>query len=37
MNKNLRRTIMKRSKFKNKAKKTKNPLDIVNYREQRNV
>ena len=27
---------MKRSKLKNKANKTKNPLDIVNYKKQRN-
>ena len=36
MNNNLRRAIMKRSKLKNKANKTKNPLDIVNYKKQRN-
>ena len=35
MNKNLRRAIMKRSKLKNKANKTKTPLDITNYKEQR--
>ena len=27
---------MKRSKLKNKANKTKNPLDIMNYKKQRN-
>ena len=27
---------MKRSKFKNKANKTKNPLDLINYKKQRN-
>ena len=36
MNKYLRRAIMKRSKLKNKANKTKHPLDIVNYKKQRN-
>ena len=36
MNKNLRRAIMKRSKRKNKANKTKHPLDIMNYKKQRN-
>ena len=30
MNKNLRRAIMERSKLKNKANKTKNPLDRMN-------
>ena len=27
---------MKRSKVKNKANKTKNPLDIMNFKKQRN-
>ena len=36
MNKNFRRAIMKRSNLKNKANKTKNPLDIMNYKKQRN-
>ena len=36
MNKNLRRAIMKRSKLKNKVNKTKNPLDIMNYKKQHN-
>ena len=35
MKKNLRRAIIKRSKLKNKANKTKNPLDIMNYKKQR--
>ena len=34
-NNNLRRAIMKRSKLKNKANKTKNPLDIMNYKKQK--
>ena len=33
MNKNLRRAIMKRSKLKNKANKTKHPLDIMYYKK----
>ena len=36
MSNNLRRAIMKRSKLKYKANKSKHPLDIVNYKEQRN-
>ena len=36
MNKNLRETIMKRSKLKNKDNKTKIPLDIMNSRKQSN-
>ena len=36
MNNNLRRATMKSSKLKNKANKTKNPLDIMNYKKQRN-
>ena len=36
VNKPLRQAIMKRSKLKNKAKKTKNPSDIKNYKKQRN-
>ena len=35
--KNLRKAIMKRSRLKNKAKRTKAPVDIVNYKKQRNV
>ena len=33
----LRQAIMKRSKLKNKANKTKNHLDIRNYKKQRNI
>ena len=36
MNKTLRRAIMKRSKLENKGNKTKNALDIVIYKKQRN-
>ena len=36
MNKFLRRAIMKRSKLKNKANKTKHPVDIKMYKKQRN-
>ena len=36
MNKFLRRAIMKRSKLKNKANKTKHPVDIKMYQKQRN-
>ena len=36
MNKNLRRAIMKSLNLENKANKTKNPLDIMNYKKQRN-
>ena len=36
MKKNLRRAIIKRSKLNNKANKTKNYLDIMNYKKQRN-
>ena len=36
MNKNLRRVIMKKSKLKDKANKIKHPLDIMNYKKQRN-
>ena len=32
----LRHAIMKRSKLQNKAYKTENPLDILNYKKQRN-
>ena len=35
--KNLRKAIMKRSRLKNKAKRTKAPIDIVNYKKQRNL
>ena len=37
MTKMLRQAIMKRSRFKNKANKTKNHLDIRNYKKQRNI
>ena len=36
INKNLRHKLMKRSKLKNRANKTKNPSDIKNYKKQRN-
>ena len=36
INTTRRHEIMKRSKLKNKANKTKNPLGIKNYRKQRN-
>ena len=36
MNKFLRRAIMKRSKLKNKAYKTKHRVDIKTYKKQRN-
>ena len=36
VNKMLRKAIMKRSKLKNKANKTKLPVDINNYKKQRN-
>ena len=36
MNKKLRRAIMKKSKLKNKANKTKHPLDIMYCKKQRN-
>ena len=35
--KNLRKAIMKRSTLKNKAKRTKAPIDIANYKKQRNL
>ena len=35
--KNLKKAIMKRSRLKNKAKRTKAPIDIVNYKKQRNL
>ena len=37
MNKMLRQAIMKRSRPKNKANKTKKHLDIRNYKKQRNI
>ena len=36
VNKALRQAIMKRSRLKNKANKTKEPTDIKNYKKQRN-
>ena len=33
VNKALRQTVMKRSRLKNKASKTKNPTDIKNYKK----
>ena len=36
-NKNLRKAIMKRSRLKNKAKRSKDPVDIANYKKQRNL
>ena len=36
MNKNVRQAIMKRSKLKSKVNKTKDPLDIMIYKKQRN-
>ena len=36
MNKNVRWAIMKSSKLKNKANRTKTPLDIMNYKKQFN-
>ena len=35
--KNLRKAIMKRSTLKNKAKRSKVPVDIVNYKKERNL
>ena len=36
-NKNLRKAIMKRSRLKNKANRSKGPVDIANYKKQRNL
>ena len=36
-NKNLRKSTMKRSRLKNKANRSKNPVDIANYKKQRNL
>ena len=36
INKELRKGIMKRSRFKNKANQTKKPIDITNFKKQRN-
>ena len=37
MNKRLHQVIMKRSRSKNKANKTKKHLDVRNYKKQRNI
>ena len=36
-NNNLRKAIMKRSRLKNKANRSKDPVDIANYKKQRNL
>ena len=36
-NKNLRKAIMKRSRLKNKANRSKDPVDIANVKKQRNL
>ena len=36
INKTLRKVIMKRSQLKNKANKTRNATEILNYKKQRN-
>ena len=36
-NKNLRKSIMKRSMLKNKANRSKDPVDIANYKKQHNL
>ena len=36
-NKSLRKAIMKRSRLKNKANRSKDPVDIANYKKQRNL
>ena len=36
INKTLRKAIMKRSQLKNKANKTRNATDTLNYKKQRN-
>ena len=36
-NKNLRKAIMKRSRLKNKANRSKDSVDIANYKKQRNL
>ena len=36
-NKNLRKQVMIRSRLKNKANKSKNPLDIAKFKRQRNL
>ena len=36
-NKSLRKVIMKRSRLKNKANRSKDPVDVLNYKKQRNL
>ena len=36
-NKNLRKAIKKKSRLKNKARRSKDPVDIANYKKQRNL
>ena len=36
-NKSLRKAVMKRSRLKNKANKSKDPVDIANYKKKRNL
>ena len=36
-NKNLRKAIMKRSRLKNKANRSKGLVDIANYKKRRNL
>ena len=36
-NKNLRKAIMKRSRLKNKANRSKDSVDIANYKKQSNL
>ena len=36
-NKNLRKAITKRSRLKNKANRSKDPVDTANYKKQRNL
>ena len=36
-NKNLRKQIVIRSRLKNKVNKSKNPIDIVKFKRQRNL
>ena len=36
-NKNLRKAIMKRSRLKNKANRSKDPVDIASYIKQHNL
>ena len=36
-NKNLRKAFIKRSRLKNKTNRSKDPVDIANYKKQRNL